>query len=98
MPENKKRAKSFKNLTLVSACVPWKVSGKIKKLLKKINMVEAAGIEPASENRQPEAHTCLSPLLLLSLHPAPWGKLRNRPARFFLSSRPGRRREDQPGF
>jgi len=44
-------------------------------------MVEAAGIEPASENLQPKAHTCLSPHLQLSLPPAPQGKLRDRPAR-----------------
>jgi hypothetical protein len=45
MLENKKRAKSFKNLTLVSACVRWRVSEKIKKqLLKQIIMVEAACI------------------------------------------------------
>jgi len=61
-------------------------------------MVEAAGIEPASENRQPEAHTCLSPRFKLSPHPAPWGKLWNRPARFILSSCPGRSQENQPGF
>jgi hypothetical protein len=46
-----------------------------------MKLVEAAGIEPASENLQPKAHTCLSPLLQLSLPPAPQGKLRDRPAR-----------------
>ncbi len=29
-------------------------------------MVEAVGFEPTSENLQPEAHTCLSPLLNLA--------------------------------
>jgi len=46
MLENKKRAKSFKDLALVSACVQWRLSENIKILLKyQIDMVEAAGIE-----------------------------------------------------
>ncbi len=59
-------------------------------------MVEAVGFEPTSENRQPEAHTCLSPHFKLSPHPPPQGELRNRPARLVSSLRPGRNGKTSP--
>jgi hypothetical protein len=45
MLENKKRAKSFKDLALVSTVVRWRLLEKINISLQyKIDMVEAAGI------------------------------------------------------
>ena len=59
-------------------------------------MVEAAGIEPASENHQPKAHTCLSPHLVVvfsgALGKAPESTI---PGVLILTLRAARK--DQPG-
>ena len=58
-------------------------------------MVEAVGFEPTSENLQPEAHTCLSPLLNLASSNAS-GKALESASPVFLILPSRAELEDQP--